>query len=124
MNNVILSGNLTNDPTSRKVGTDNKTMATFTLAFNKGEKVSFFDCIAFDKKAELICQYCKKGSKLLIRGELSQDKWQAQDGSTRTQIRIQAQEIEFMSKNENQAQNEGQERVVEDTTIADEDLPF
>ena len=125
MNSVILSGNLTNDPTIKSVGADNKTMATFTLAHNRGkDDVNFFDCVAFDKKAELIRDYCKKGNKILIRGELKQDVWNAQDGSKRSQIRVVVQEVEFLSKNENKGQNESQEAVVEDKSVQPSDLPF
>ena len=95
MNSVVLTGNLTNDPKVK----DSK-VATFTMAWNKGDKGNFFDCIAFDKKAELVEKYCKKGNKILIRGELAQDRWQAQDGSTRSSVKIIVQEIEFLSKRE------------------------
>ena len=116
---------MTADPTIKTVGTDSKTMATFTLANNKGkDEVNFFDCVAFDKKAELIRDYCKKGNKILVRGELKQDRWQAQDGTTRSQIRISVQEVEFLSKKENDSQNEAQTEAVVDDTIKDGDLPF
>ena len=119
MNSVIITGNLTKEPMYKE---GNMKVASFTIAWNKGEKASFFDCIAFDKKAELVNLYCKKGNKVLIRGELSQDKWQAQDGSTRTAVRIIVNEIEFLSKRED-APEEKEEPVEIETAQAGE-LPF
>ena len=119
MNQVILTGNLTKDVTLKT--TNNGKIATFTLAHNKGEKANYFDCITFDKRAELVDMYCKKGSKLLIRGELTQDVWQAQDGSNRSAIRILVNEVEFLSKKEATDPEEPAEPVEEEQTG---ELPF
>ena len=114
MNSVILTGNLTKDPIVKE-----SKIATFTIAWNKGDKGNFFDCIAFDKKAELIEKYCKKGNKILIRGELAQDRWQAQDGTNRTSVKIIVQDIEFLGKKE---ETEEVAAPVEETT--QKELPF
>ena len=86
MNQVILTGNITKEILTKD--TTKGKVANFTIANNRGEIASFFDCIAFDKRAETISTYCKKGDKVLIRGELTQDRWTAQDGTSRTAIRI------------------------------------
>ena len=69
MNSVILTGNLTKDPEVRTTN-NNKIVASCTIAWNRGEEASYFDCIAFEKRAELLRDYCHKGSKILIRGEI------------------------------------------------------
>jgi len=123
MNSVVLTGNLTKDPEVRTTNTG-KTVASCTIAWNRGEDVGYFDCIAFEKRAELLRDYCKKGSKILIRGELKQDKWQDKDGHDRSAIRILISEIEFLSKREQEnapaSQNEPKGVEVQEP----EDMPF
>lgn len=122
MNQVILTGNITKEILTKD--TTKGKVANFTIANNRGEIASFFDCIAFDKKAETISTYCKKGDKVLIRGELTQDRWTAQDGTSRTAIRIIANEIEFLTKRSNdEEKQEPVEDVKPDANISSE-LPF
>ncbi len=122
MNLVVLSGNLTKDVESKTSGETK--IAVISIAVNEGkDKVNFFDCVAFNKQAELISTYCNKGKKVLIRGKLDEDKWQAQDGTNRSKTKIIINEIEFLSKNESTEDNEDSEPV-EDTSVSDGDLPF
>jgi single-strand DNA-binding protein len=83
-NKVILAGNLTRDPELRYTpkGT---AIAAFGLAVNRKwksetgetkEEVSFIDVEAWDKRAETIAQYFKKGRPILIEGRLKQDTWE------------------------------------------------
>ncbi len=83
-NKVILAGNLTRDPELRYTpkGT---AIASFTLAVNRKwksetgelkEEVSFIDVEAWDKRAETIAQYLKKGRPFLVEGRLRQDTWE------------------------------------------------
>ncbi len=117
MNNLTLTGNITKDIETKK--TSNGTMAMFTLAWNKKDQAHFFDCLAFDKKADILSTYCKKGDKILIRGELNQDKWTAQDGTTRTSVKIIVQELEFLTKRD----AEEKEETVEEKPL-DGEIPF
>lgn len=124
MNSVVLTGNLTKNVETKIVNNGTSTIATFTIAWNRGDTAGYFDCIAFDKKAELIQNYCKKGSKILIRGELSQDRWKAQDGTNKSAIRIIVAEVEFLSKKEQENAPESQNEPVEDKSVEPGDLPF
>jgi single-strand DNA-binding protein len=83
-NKVILAGNLTKDPELRYTpkGT---AIATIRLAVNRKwksetgelkEEVSFIDVEAWDKRAEVISQYLKKGRPFLVEGRLKQDTWE------------------------------------------------
>jgi single-strand DNA-binding protein len=83
-NKVIIAGNLTRDPELRYTpkGT---AIARITLAVNRTwknetgetkEEVSFIDVEAWDKRAEIISQYLKKGRPLLVEGRLKQDTWE------------------------------------------------
>lgn len=57
----------------------------FTLVVNrkfktKGgepkEEATFLECVAWNKTAELIGQYTRKGSEILVDGELKQENWE------------------------------------------------
>lgn len=71
--NVTIVGNLGKDPELRKTqkGTP---VASFTVAVNEkrgdAETVTWFSCVAWDKTAEVICDYLKKGDQALFQGRI------------------------------------------------------
>ena len=101
-NKVILIGNLTKDPDLRYT-TAGMAIANFSLAINrkytsdgeKKEEVDFFDIEAWDKLAELISEYLKKGSPVLIDGRLKQERWE-DNGKQRSRVKVVAQGIQFL----------------------------
>ena len=95
MNKVILVGNLTRNP---DVATEeNFKVANFTLAVNKGkEDVNFIPCKAFNKTAELVEKYTKKGDKLMVVGELNVRPYEYK-GEKRTEYSVIVNEIEFLT---------------------------
>jgi single-strand DNA-binding protein len=83
-NRVILAGNLTRDPELRYTpkGT---AIASFGLAINRKwksetgeskEEVCFVDVEAWDRQAEVVAQYFKKGRPILVEGRLKFDQWE------------------------------------------------
>ena len=70
MNYVSLLGRLTRDVevTYTQSG---KAYARFSLAVSRGtsnrDEVDFINCIAWEKRAETISQYFKKGSRILVQ---------------------------------------------------------
>lgn len=67
---TIAVGRLTKDPISRSYGQGNDgEMSVFTIAVSYGkDKTAFYDCLAFNKTAELINKYFKKGRPILVEG--------------------------------------------------------
>ena len=54
-----------------------KAYTKFTVAVKRTfdrDKTDFFNCTAFGKQAENIAQYCDKGSKVLVEGQVNIDK--------------------------------------------------
>ena len=83
-NRVILAGNLTRDPELRYTP-KGSAVVRITLAVNRSwkddsgetkEEVSFIDVEAWNRPAEVIAQYMRKGRPLLVEGRLKQDTWE------------------------------------------------
>ena len=73
MNVVSLIGRLTKDPEIRRTQNGNP-VVTFTLAVDNRHKedgAEFIVCVAWNRTAELINQYVKKGHRLAVNGRLS-----------------------------------------------------
>ena len=104
-NKVILMGNLTRDPELRYTpkGT---AIAKFGLAVNRkwksetGElkdEVTFVDIDAFSKTAELVGQYLRKGSAVLVEGRLRLDQWDDKTtGQKRSKLGVVAEDVRFV----------------------------
>lgn len=96
MNVVHLLGNMGKDPEIKQIG--DKMVANFTLATrgrNQAEKTDWHNIVAWGKTAELIQQYCGKGSKIQITGRLQYSSWE-KDGKTNWKTEIVAESIEFV----------------------------
>lgn len=70
MNKATIIGNTTKD-IEVKTSKSGKPWCSFTLAVNKGEKATFIPCVAFNKTAELLGKYVKKGNKIAVVGEIN-----------------------------------------------------
>jgi len=91
LNKVILIGHLGKDPDIRSTSSGNP-VASLSLATseswkdasgNKQERTEWHRIVIFGKLAEIAEKYARKGSKILVEGQLATRKWQAQDGSDR-----------------------------------------
>lgn len=88
VNKVILIGNLGQDPEIRYMQ-NGKAVANLSIATSeswsdqqghKQEKTEWHRITAYDKLAEIIGEYVKKGSKIYVEGKLQTRKWQDQQG--------------------------------------------
>ena len=72
------------------------------------EEVCFLDFDVFGKQAEILNQYVRKGSKVMLEGRLVLNRWTAQDGSNRSNHTLRVENFKFLdSKNDNQGQSGG-----------------
>ena len=60
--------------------------------------------VAYWRSPDKISQYIKKGGQLVVSGELSQREYQANDGTTRTSLELNANVIDLVGKRSDQAQ--------------------
>jgi single-strand DNA-binding protein len=79
---------------------------------------------------ENLAQYIKKGSQLYISGQLSQREYQAQDGTTRTNLELNANILDLVGKRDSNAQPSQasqpapQQNQPEYSNFDDPDIPF
>ena len=100
---ITVVGNLTADPEIRTIGSG-AAVASFTIAstprtwnrnsnqFEDGQAL-FLRCSAWRDMAEHCAQSLSKGMRVIAQGRLQQRSYQAQDGSQRTVIEMQVDEI-------------------------------
>jgi len=102
MNKVILIGNLTRDP-EIKVTQTGKKLARFSIAVNEGknrdgqEMVQYFNLTAWEKLAEIVESYVKKGHKIAIVGNLQNRSWDKPDGTKGYATDITVREMEMLT---------------------------
>ena len=104
---AIITGNLTRDPELRTT-TSGTNVCSFSVAVNrtfKGadgenkEDVSYIDCVAWGKLGEVISNYAKKGSSVLVSGRLSQRSFEGKDGVKRSRTEVVAEDFNFIGSN-------------------------
>ena len=102
INRTILLGNIVNDLEIEQTSTG-KNRLRFTLAVNKGygeKKVTnFIPCVAWEKTAELLRNYCHKGSKICVEGEVSAVPYE-KNGQKTTYICILVNSVELLDPKE------------------------
>ena len=131
LNVVALQGRLARDPELRQT-TAGRSVCNFTIACDAGkERTDWFDVVAWEKSAEFICKYFRKGSMILVEGRLQSRKYQDKNGNQRTAIEVVAGSVNFCGgKQENGASvatKEDNSETVHDgfePIMDDGDLPF
>ena len=98
INVVALAGNAVGDPTVRSTNSGKK-VATFRLAVNNPlseKEVLFIDVDTWEKQAEFVEKYVKKGSLISVVGRLKQDTWE-KDGQKRSSISVITERLNFVN---------------------------
>lgn len=97
INNVVLAGNVVADPEARATNSG-KSVASFRLAVNNpinDKDVVFIDVDSWEKQAEFVSNYVKKGSSVSVIGRLKQDSWE-KDGKKMTKTLVVADRVSFV----------------------------
>jgi len=105
LNKVMLIGNLTRDP-EVKYTPKGTAVTDIGLAINrvyntdggeKREETTFIDVTLWGRTAEVVNQYCKKGSPLFVEGRLQLDTWEdKQSGQKRSKLRVVGEGIQLL----------------------------
>lgn len=136
INRVTITGNLTRDPEVKQTGGGMSVMK-IGVAVNDRRKnqqtqewedvPNFIDCTMFGDRAAKVAQYLAKGSKVAISGRLRQETWETQDGQKRSRVGVVIDDLEFMSRGQQQPQAQYQQPQYQQPSaydLAAEDIPF
>lgn len=122
INKVTLLGRLTRDAELKTLPTGTP-VANFSLATNrvwydqqkqKQEEVEFHNCTAFNKTAENITKYTKKGHLLYIEGRITTRSWDDKTtGEKKYRTEIVVEEMKLMPNGRNEGGDDGSANVDE-----------
>ena len=136
MNKILLIGRLTKDPELRYTQSGTA-VASFTLAVNRsftnqnGEReADFINCVAWQKAAEFVSQYFKKGQQMALEGRLQVRSYDDNNGQRRWVTEVIVEQVEFAGSK--QSGQNGQSGRGDDlsydmgyeVSFDDEEIPF
>ena len=108
LNSCILTGNLGADP-EIFYSSEGDPVVTFNLAFRSSKKKSgWIKVTCFHRMAEVAEKYLHKGARIGIVGTLDQQKWETDEGVTRSSFQLIANSLEFI-KTDGRGFEEGQD---------------
>lgn len=132
MNNVNLIGRLTKAPELKQTAS-NTSVLTGTLAVNRTFKnqngkreADFINIVVWRQTAEIITQYCGKGSQIGVTGRIQTRNYENQQGQRVYVTEVVAEHVDLLdSKDDSQSQQNNFARQEKHTLdIDDSDLPF
>lgn len=113
LNKVYLLGNLTQDPELKSLPSGSS-VTSFSLATNRTwsdqngqrqDSTEYHNIVAYGKPGEIISQYLKKGSLLLVEGRLQTRSWEAQDGQKKYRTEIIVENFQMGPKGSSSSPN-------------------
>lgn len=120
VNKVILIGNLGKDPEVRFLPSGNP-VANVTIATSdswtdrqsgqRQERTEWHRIVFFNKLAEIVQQYVKKGSRIYIEGKLQTRKWTDQQGVDHYSTEIVANELQMLDSRQQNGDVQGQNQT-------------
>lgn len=124
MNKVILMGRLTKAPETRFTQTNNKQVTNFTLAVNRRftEGTDFLNIVAWNKTAEFVSKYFKKGKQVAVIGNIQTRTYDDKDGKKVYVTEILAEEVYFADSKKEEGKTENNNEFT--NCQQDDDLPF
>ena len=110
INQVVLIGRLVRDVELRKTASGKSTV-TFSLAVNRmkagesGQDVDFITCVVWNKTADNMAKYLKKGSLIGVEGRIQSRTYKNKQGSTVSVNEVLVNQIHFLETKRGQQQN-------------------
>ena len=97
INLVALEGRLVRDLELKKTNSG-KSVVNFTLAVNRRfqkDEADFIPCVVWDKQAEVMQQYLRKGSLIGVEGRIQQRTYQTSNGENRSVVEVVVNNFSF-----------------------------
>lgn len=131
MNSINLTGNICND-LELKSTQSGKSVLTFNLAVKRPftkDTTDFVPLVVWEKNADYLSRYGKKGSRIAVSGKLTTRKYQDKDGNNRTAFEVVCDTVEILDS-KSDAENYDAPSFAKDNAPkyeelkTDDDLPF
>ncbi len=126
MNVVILTGRLVADP-EVKYTQGGKAYARFSLAVSRRqnrEETDFINIMAWEKKAELVAQYLKKGALVGVTGSLRTRSFDDKEGKKVKLTEVLLENIEFFDTKKGSEESSFKRNDDFKVDTSDEEFPF
>lgn len=103
LNQIILVGRLTEDPTTKELESG-KLVSNITLAVKRSYKnfegeyeTDLIDCVLWNGIAENTAEYCHKGEIIGVKGRIQTREIEKEDGSKEKKMEIVAEKVTALS---------------------------
>ena len=145
MNKFLAVGRLTKDPELQITQTSKKNCVRVNLAVDRniskedkeaGKKsADFIPLVFWDKTAEILVKYCKKGHRIAIEGRLVDGVYEKEDGTKVYTLDVHVTNLEFLENKNKDSRPEPeytgyetkettQQEFNQEIEIGPDDLPF
>jgi len=103
LNKALVIGNLTRDPELKSLPSGIQ-VASFSVATNrvwkdkngaKQESVDYHNIVVFGRQAEIVSQFLRKGSSVLVEGRMQTRSWDSPDGKKNYRTEIVGDRVQF-----------------------------
>lgn len=137
-NKVVIVGNLTRD-IEMKFTPSGLAVANTAIASTRKfkaqdgtqkEETMFVDLAFFGRTAEVVQQYLRKGSKILVEGRLKLDQWSDQNGQKRSKHSVSVESMQMLDTKGSSTQTRKEDQTQQTNSyqtqspVADKDNPF
>ncbi|MCI6693891.1 MULTISPECIES: single-stranded DNA-binding protein [unclassified Clostridium] len=112
MNKIVLLGKLIKDPELRTLEESNKVFTRFIIAVDRNfkaqdgtRKSDLIPVTFWGRKAEVVCQYLKKGSYISLSGRLRTGSYEDRDGNKKYIAEVVAEDFKFVGSRRSEKDN-------------------
>ncbi len=126
INNAIIMGRLTANPELRTTNTG-KSVTSFTVAVDRNydrEQTDFINIVAWNKTAEFIERYFRKGSMIAIQGSIQTRNYEDKNGNKRTAVEVVADNVSFCGDKKAAATEQPAQQSFDEFEDDGDELPF
>lgn len=113
MNKIVLLGKLIKDPEIKALEGTDKVFTRFIIAVDRNfksqdgtRKADLIPVTFWGRKAEVVCQYMKKGSYISLSGRLRTGSYEDKDGNKKYIAEVVAEDFKFVGDKKFERQNE------------------
>lgn len=98
LNHSVLIGRLVRDPEGGYTP-NQKQYANFSIACNRAkDEADFFDIVCWEKTADIVMQWARKGQQVSVSGRLRQERFKTKEGDNRTKIVLSANDVQLIGR--------------------------